>query len=137
MKKILLITLIFILQSIPSFGSSIEGKGLICEHPKFEWYIGFFFEGGKVFTDRFDVSKDKYRITALPTHEYETTKNLIYWDEKFWKLDRKKLELTISTDINKLSCEVIEHLTAYENRLNYLLQKLQNEYDEETKDNKI
>ena len=47
-EKILLVTLIFILQSFPSFGGSLDGKGFICkeyERPHFELpFEGFLFE---------------------------------------------------------------------------------------------
>ena len=135
MKKILLITLIFILQSISSFGSSIEGKGIVCLSELEKYHVGFFFEGGKVFYDYFEVSKDQYRIQEGIPSEYKTTKDTIYWNEEYWLLDRETLWLFEGGLL--YSCEVMEHLTAYENRLNYLIQKLQNEYDEETKDNKI
>ncbi len=142
MKKILLITLIFILQSIPSLGNSIEGKGVVCVSFYTEnKYNGFFFEGGKVFYDYFEVSKDEYRIMEGIQLEYETTKDTIYWNEGYWKLEREPFLFEglflWEGSIDAYECEVMEHLTAYENRLNYLLQKLQNDYDEETKDNLI
>ena len=47
-EKILLITLILILQSIPSFSSSLNGKGIICKEYERSYYElpfeGFLFE---------------------------------------------------------------------------------------------
>ena len=49
MKKILLITLLFILQSIPSFGNSIDGKGIVCNSFRDRSFDrGFFFEESKI-----------------------------------------------------------------------------------------
>ena len=92
MKKILLITLIFILQTIPTFGNSLDGKGFICkeyERSYFELpFEGFLFEDNMLVHYQFiqlknDVIIDKHN------YDYKTDENSIHW--KNHRLDRKSL----------------------------------------------
>ena len=91
-EKILLITLILILQPIPSFGSSLDGKGIICkeyERSYFELpFEGFLFEDYRLVHYQFiqlknDVIIDKHN------YDYKTDENTIHW--KNHRLDRKSL----------------------------------------------
>ena len=146
MKKILLITLIFILQSFPSFGNSIDGKGLVCNSFRDRSFDkGFFFEERTFGKDIFRVKqfqmgllKDKYRLEISYYHDYKTTKDYIMWSGKYWTLDRESL-LLYENNLTKPKyiCEVYNSKDLWMGKLNSIKEKLQNDYDEEMKDNKI
>ena len=76
MKQILLITLIFILQSIPSFGSPLDGTNLICKDSTVRkndvdiqyLYVPIYFEEGQIHRGEYYTVKDKvYLLRNLDT----------------------------------------------------------------------
>ena len=91
-EKILLVTLIFILQSFPSFGGSLDGKGFICkeyERSHFELpFEGFLFEDNMLVHYQFIQSKN-HVIIDKHNYDYKTDENSIHWKDH--RLDRKSL----------------------------------------------
>ena len=154
MKKIILITLIFILQSIPSFGNSINGKGLICSveerklssKEKFqieinkEYLIGLFFDDGEVkeyrlrksSDDQFEFYKFRYGM------KYKTSQNWIYWDDFRGRFHRKHLQLyRYGYETPTHRCNISNNFKDFNEDLLNNLVLFQIEYDEELKENRF
>ncbi len=150
MKKILLITLIFILQSIPSFGNSIDGKGLVCKQIELEGvkkdsYEGFLF-GDETFREfSFDRSNDEVRLKRRTTTDYyHTNKDQIWWrnDTHIEYVDRKTLNLiqrfySDGREIHTHRCMVYENRQLFMKELHRIRHFKQKIYNESLRDNKI
>ena len=145
MKKILLITVILLLQSLPSFGSSPNGKQLICYH-SFWGYdsiyvdkqktihseLGIVFSNNSVTMNFFsynDVSKT-VSLIPFPPKKFSTTKKKIIWNNKrgSFQLDRKELFLVFWSILgqNRYSsywCNIYSHKD-----YSYQIDKLRNKH---------
>ena len=150
MKKILLITLIFILQSFPSFGNSIDGKGLVCEHINKEdpylknHYLGLLFGDETMRMFLFKRSNDEVLLEDHRTFRYYTDKDQIYWINYKHKdyVDRKTLNLiqhSYSDDkkIHTHRCMVYENHYLFMKELHRIRKLKQRIYNESLRDNKI
>ena len=120
MKKLFLITIILLLQSFPSYGSSPNGKGLICkcvecilgtidwtsyiEEKKYPTEVGYFFKNDKVKyyfirkkNDKIFMSESFFKGEKEPK-PYMSDLNKIEWGKYFgitylYTLDRETLLL--------------------------------------------
>ena len=155
MKKLLLITIILLLQSFPSFGNP-NGKGIICVDEKFLDTLdelneidtvpklrGFSFLDGNVTLNYLDKKNDDVVILKSPPIIFTTTTKKIEWGgvDVRWELDRKNLKLKeISKTKLKFEyqCEV-NSKDDYTIRIEEFRDIVQQYYDEELKklDNKI
>ena len=151
MKKLIIITILLLLQSFPSIGSP-NGKGLVCE-----CYINC--ENSKLFTENyklflfeekqvvkyytFERSSDKI-ISRICNITYRTlpTEILIrnMSDNVLYTVNRKTLEIVSSgyfdTPILKYTCNIIKK-NEIPNTEKMLINKIQNVLNEKMKDNKI
>ena len=152
MKQILIITLLFILQSIPSFGGSLNGKGLVCvniiDPDNFvNSYVGFHFENEFMYEYYFNTDKDKVSLRNVQW-DYKTDEKYIWWLSKMYggyfppdghyHIDRKTLRLYMTVGKKLMfQCEVVDNKTEFDRRLNVTQNLLQSVYDGRMKDNKI
>ena len=142
MKKLLLITIILLLQSFPSFGSPI-GKGLICkcrvgkvdcpsEYTK--WWSTFYFRKDNVKNNVYYYEKDKIKILSIDLKYRLSPKFIkIYIDIKNpnYILNRETLILS-----NKYECGVFDKEET-KKREGYVIDLLQKDYDKKKSKNKI
>ena len=147
MKKLLLITIILLLQSYPSFGNP-NGKGIICNFEKKTkdrktYTLGFKFKDNKVEGSLIDKQNDEFFITNSEEINFTTTEKKIEWgsiDYRF-ELDRKNLKLKSiekTTILGYFQCEVnLEKI--YLEKMIQLKNQYQSKYNEQLKklDNKI
>jgi hypothetical protein len=134
MKKLLLITIILLLQSFPSFGNNLEGKGLICKYlnddvesiipnqfikidengKKIPSVIGYFFNKGFVNPHFYMRENDNIELK-----KYEKMKfNLITTNTKIeWEIIIIGFFMNHILDRKTLSLRVINHLSG--GRSNY------------------
>ena len=142
MKKLLLITIIFLLNSYSSYGK-IDGKGIWC-HIKNEniqpfHYWSYFFQNKEIIEYEFKQKNDRIILRGENLGKYKTTSDSIKWR---WKshsviLDRKTLTVKYSgLDVKHENCEVYNK-KEWKNKKNQLLRYYQNRYDKKRKDNKI
>ena len=145
MKKLLLITVIFILQLFPSLGDPI-GKGIICKCIEEKCTLkkrGHYFSKNKVKVHYFKREKDEIIIKFKENDYYRVTSSNIEWkyyDSGNYSLDRKTLKLTI--DFPSFNKKIYSQCTLYKGfHFNREIRKLrkyyQKEYDKKIKDNKI
>jgi len=145
MKKLLLITVIFILQSFPSLGDP-SGKGIICKCIETECTFkksGHYFLKNKVKVHYFKRKKDEIIIKFKENDYYRVTGSNIEWkyyDSGNYSLDRKTLKLTI--DFPSFNKKFYSQCTLYKgSHFNREIRKLrkyyQKKYDKKIKDNKI
>ena len=154
MKKLFIITLLFLVQSVPSFGNP-NGKGLVCKcivcPPKYtnESSTYYLFEYNKVKEFRIFSFNEKSSIEEIDYERFYLSKDKIqwlsfsYWNKEF-NLNRKNLSLKIELSKNdrKISevireCEVLNK-NDFQIKLNKSLSDLQKLIDKNLdKDNKI
>ena len=167
MKKIILVIVIFLLQSFPSFGS-VDGKGIICEcldckldHIGPSSYvsnnkpteIGFHFKINKVaiyyiskIGDDIKVSENN-QISLRKKKRFSIDENKIKWTYKdslnihAYELDRKTLNLSkmniIKTETYNLRMCEAFSEIDFFKNMNQLSEKFQNSYNNKPKKNKI
>lgn len=146
MKKLLLITIILLLQSFPSFGNP-NGKGIICDFERerkdgYPFTVGFKFNDNKVEGSFIDQKNDEFYIER-DTFSFFTTDKTIEWgsiDYRF-ELDRKTLILKSiekTTIFGYFQCEVHSE-KVYLEKMIQLKNQYQSKYNEKLKklDNKI
>lgn len=158
MKKLFFITIILLLQSFPSYGSSPNGKGIICnfsfvvgsetffidEKRTIPSEVGFVFSNNSVTMNIFsynDVSKT-VSLIPFPPKEFSTTKTDIFWSYKWgsFQLGRKELILILDKNgvVSSYECKVYSHID-----YSYEIDKLRNKHNKffnekiDTSDNKI
>lgn len=139
MKKIILITLIFFLQSFPTLGKNIEGKGLFCFDNKGKIQAFYFYEKGyelwiREFTDLDNDGKINIRIlwnkehTIYILNEDNITLHLKVEindnDGNYYKLNRYDLTLSKylfhKKDIKEsFNCEVLENKKQFLEKIKY------------------
>ena len=152
MKKLLLITVILLLQSFPSFGNP-NGKGILCvvddkelkeifpkEHHNLLKF-GFSFNDNKVTFDFLGIKNDVFfKESGKPT-DFVTSMNKIEWGNTYerWELNRKTLELKeiSKTELKKIyECEVYSQ-KIYLEKFEEMRKTFQNLNSIKLKDNKI
>ena len=167
MKNIILVIVIFLLQSYPSFGS-VDGKGIVCEcldckldHIDPSSYIpnnkateiGFHFKINKVaiyyisrIGDDIKVSENN-QTTLRKKKRFSTDENKIKWTYRdslniyAYELDRKNLNLS-KMNITKTETHNVRICEAFSEidffkNINQLSGKYQNSYNKKPKKNKI
>lgn len=162
MIKVLLITIIFLLQSFPSYGNP-NGKGIICKcvfcnltHIDISSYvpnrkpteIGFVFKNDTV--SQYFISKinddikmiEKTNKDVKKKPKFYTDENEIKWTSGFnYILYRKTLELSkrivgSKGSVSERNCQVFQESKFFK-KMEELLIKYQNVYNQTIKDNKI
>ena len=151
MKTLILITVIFLLQSFSSIGSPID-KGLICKCIETEQlkscpFIydveGFLFTDNDATLSYFERVKDNIKITKSNSLKYSTTDNKIFWSTVdgfilHYELNRKSLILEGKNPYYTIISEcVIYSKQDYLNEIEKLKYKLQTDYNLKRKKNKI
>ena len=167
MKKIILVIIIFLLQSFPSLGS-VGGKGIVCkcldcklDHIDPSSYIpnnkpteiGFHFKINKVaiyyiskIGDDIKVSENN-QISLRKKKRFSTDENKIKWTYRdslniyAYELDRKNLNLS-KMNITKTETHNLRICEAFSEidffkNINQLSGKYQNSYNKKPKKNKI
>ena len=167
MKKIILVIIIFLLQSIPSF-ASVDGKGIVCkcldcklDHIDPSSYIpnnkpteiGFHFKINKVaiyyiskIGDNIKVSENN-QTSLRKKKRFSTDENKIKWTYRdslniyAYELDRKTLNLS-KMNITKTETHNIRMCEAlseidFFKNMNQLSKMYQNSYNKKPKKNKI
>ena len=147
MKKILIITLIFLFNTSNSIGGSIDGKNLVCTNLKKKNSIygkgiyGFKFTQNKVKGDRFILKNDTIMVKEFgltgPNREYETNVDFIKWWNGYWILNRKTLLLNSRDGFSSYKCNVYKKYTEYKRFIESLRIKFQYNYNKSQKNNKI
>ena len=152
MKKILLITLILLLQSFSSFGK-INDKGLICkcidcERPIFHYYygedkeLGFLFKNNKV--TKYDFITDNNGNTTWRVFWYERDVEYKFnhlrlghfSKNRYNILNRSNLSLRVFEDYTKqkivkiYQCRILKNEKSFFNELDLL----KNKYNESNRD---
>ena len=167
MKKIILVMIIFLLQSFPSLGS-VGGKGIVCkcldcklDHIDPSSYIpnnkpteiGFHFKINKVaiyYISRIgnDIKvSENNQITLRKKKRFSTDENKIKWTYRdslniyAYELDRKNLNLS-KMNITKTETHNLRICEAFSEidffkNINQLSGKYQNSYNKKPKKNKI
>ena len=167
MKKLLIITLIFLIQVFPSFGS-VDGKGIVCkcldcklDHLDPSSYmpnnipteIGFHFKINKVaiyyiskIGDDIKVSENN-QTSLRKKKRFSTDENKIKWTYRdslniyAYELDRKTLNLRkmniIKTETHNLRMCEAFSEIEFFKKMNQLSEKYQNNYNNKPKKNKI
>jgi len=151
MKTLILITVIFLLQSFSSIGSPID-KGLICKCIETEQlkscpFIydveGFLFTDNDATLSYFERVKDNIKITKSNSLKYSTTDNKIFWSTVdgfilHYELNRKSLILEGKNPYYTIISEcVIYSKQDYLNEIEKLKNKFQTDYNLKRKKNKI
>jgi hypothetical protein len=152
MKKLLLITIILLIQSFPSFGNP-NGKGILCvledkelneQFPKEHKNLlkfGFSFNNNKVTLSFVYKKNDDFLIGSGKPIGFNTSSDKIEWGNTYerWELDRKSLKLK---EIGKTKlkdehqCEVYSQ-KIYLEKIEEMRKTLQNLNSIKLKDNKI
>ena len=152
MKKLFLITIILLLQSFSAFGSP-KDKGLVCKCKEYKDGKGcpyiypirvFLFNDDDVVGSYFTKSKDIIKVNQNQKVRYYLTATHINWYSKSddlsltHTLNRKTLKLlsTNSAYFFISDCKLFEKQN-YKNKLQSIRKKLQSDYDNKRKDNKI
>ena len=134
MKKLLLITIILLLQSFPSFGNP-NGKGLICKYIEGEFVLpipnlhmkidkngkkipsemGYFLNEDMVTPYFFRRNNDDIELIGLnsPQYTFTTTNKTVEWGDTLLRhiLDRKTLLLKVirkTKVVSNYKCEVTD-----------------------------
>ena len=160
MIKIFFIIIIFLFQTFPSY-SNLNEKGVICKYIKcsqnylenIDRYktknglsdIGFRFSQNTVVGYEFYKYNDDILFRKrIGYGNYTTTTESIIWSNDFYKLNRKTLILQIYGKLNGnivvadiRQCRVYLNAKSFDNGLNILKDKYQNEFNKQLKDNKI
>ena len=147
MLKVLILTILLILQSFSSF-SNPNGKGIICDSEKQTKdeetiTVGFKFKENKVEESLIDKKNDKFYIRRGNETNFTTTEKNIEWGYIGYRLelDRKNLKLKLiekTTIVGNFQCEVYSE-KIYLKKLIKLKNQYQSKYNEKLKksDNKI
>ena len=160
MIKIFFIIIIFLFQTFPAF-SNLNEKGIICKCIKcspnyfenLDRYktknslsdIGFRFSQSTVVGYEFYKYNDDILFRKRTGYgNYTTTTERIVWSNDFYKLNRKTLILNIYGKHNgniivadTRQCRVFLNEKSFDDGLNILKDKYQNEINKKMKDNKI
>ena len=153
MKKILLITIILLFQSFPSYGNP-QGKGLICKcvnncSLKLEqnYKSIYFYKNTSVSNNNFYLSNYRFKndkvYETVSNGSFETDYDNIYLHVEFnnkktleYKILRKELIMIHNLEHIKYKCEILNGKERIK-RLKLLKQLLQHEYNKKLIDNKI
>lgn len=141
MKQLFIIILFILLQSFPSFGSSPNGKGIVCNcnltcRGDFK-DRGWFFNNDRVTLHYFVEKNTKIIIEQGKKNPvFRLTVNKISWEGYFlYELDRKSL--IVKYDKIERTCFLHKTKKDYFTHLKNLKKIYQNEINKKIKDNKI
>ena len=157
MKKLIIITIVLLLQSFPSVGE-LNGKRLICEcktspllscekekgYEKYLYVDGYKFENNKIIKDYYSKLKDKITLSTVQI-TYSTNTSFIKWKsiDKFvsYTLDRKNLKINKHDLVldwkYTYQCKLISNPKEYDLKLKKMKIEFQNLYNKKMKENKI